>query len=185
LRSFRGNTGHRSFALTHHRGGLRRTSQSCRTFCGRAADTRATFRGRNSSLVRIFGFFGNKYSPYPLRSEHVALFSLNFQTLHEKHSMASWLLAVHRVHKSIIFVEDWHPGGTYASNFQLAKSFEDRFTAATLTRSHLNRFCPDRSAFNRSAEVHQKCFCVCDVVAIPLVHAKFLENCHYARDNVR
>jgi len=61
--------------------------QAAGAFAGRAADTRATFRGRNSSLVRIFGFFGNKYSPYPL----VALFSLNLQTLHEKHSMASWL----------------------------------------------------------------------------------------------
>jgi hypothetical protein len=51
--------------------------------------------------VRIFGFFGNKYSPYPLRTENVALFSLNFvalnlQTLLEKHSMISWLLSLHR-----------------------------------------------------------------------------------------
>jgi hypothetical protein len=33
--------------------------------------------------------------------------------------------------------------------------FEDRFPAATLTRSHLNRFCLDRTAYNRSAKVHQ------------------------------
>jgi hypothetical protein len=158
------------------RGGLQQTSPSCRTFCGRAADTRATFRGRNSSLVRIFGFSGNKYSPYPLGTENVVLFSLNLQTLHEKHSMASWLRLctgwINKEFSSAIGI----PTGPIHPIFQLARSFEGKFPAATLTRSHLNRFCPDRSAFNRSAEVHQMCFCVCDVVGILLIHAKFLEN---------
>jgi hypothetical protein len=74
-------------------------------------------RVRNSSLVRIFGFSGKQYSLCPLRSENVALFSLNLRTLHENHAMACWLLSVHRVDKSIIFVEDWHLGWTYSSVF--------------------------------------------------------------------
>ena len=38
------------------------------------------------------------------------------------------------------------------------------------------RFCLDRTAYNRSTQVHQKYWAVYDVVGIPLVHAKFLEN---------
>jgi hypothetical protein len=82
----------------------------------------------------------------------MALFSLNFvalnlQTLHEKHSMTFWLLSVHRVDKSIIFVENWHPGWTYSSDFPVVLDYlRINFPAATLTCGHLNRFCLDRTA---------------------------------------
>jgi hypothetical protein len=47
------------------------------------------------------------------------------------------------------------PAGPIHPIFQLARLFEDNFPAATLTCGHLNRFCLDRTAYNRSTKVHQ------------------------------